>query len=62
MQIKINKNFLIKRGSKPLIIAEISGNHSGKKSLFLKLHLKQTTFFREARTKNLKSKGAGGIE
>ena len=39
MQIKINKNFLIKRGSKPLIIAEISGNHSGNKSLCLK-HIK----------------------
>ena len=36
MQIKIKKNFSIKKSSKPLIIAEISGNHSGKKSIFLK--------------------------
>ena len=36
MQIKIKKNFSINKSSKPLIIAEISGNHSGKKSFFLK--------------------------
>ena len=36
MQIKIKKNFIVKRNSKPIIIAEISGNHAGKKSSFLK--------------------------
>ena len=36
MQIKIKKNFTVKRNSKPIIVAEISCNHSGKKSSFLK--------------------------
>ncbi len=39
MKIKINKKLSISDKSPPIIIAEISGNHSGKKSLFLK-HIK----------------------
>lgn len=36
MKIKINNKLEINNKKKPLIIAEISGNHGGKKSLFLK--------------------------
>ena len=39
MKIKINKKVLISKKKPPIIIAEISGNHCGKKSLFLK-HIK----------------------
>ena len=39
MKIKINKKLSISDKGPPIIIAEISGNHSGKKSLFLK-HIK----------------------
>jgi len=39
MRIKINKNLTIGNSKPPLIVAEISGNHNGKKSLFLK-HIK----------------------
>ncbi len=37
MKIKINKKLVIDEKKPPLIIAEISGNHNGKKSRFLKL-------------------------
>jgi len=40
MNIKINKKVSINPKNSPLIIAEISGNHCGKKSVFLK-HIKQ---------------------
>ena len=40
MIIRINKNLQINKNKPPLIIAEISGNHCGKKSIFLK-HIKQ---------------------
>ena len=33
--IKITKNFFFSYNSKPKIIAEISGNHGGKKTRFL---------------------------
>ena len=36
MKIRINKKLSISNKNPPLIIAEISGNHCGKKSLFLK--------------------------
>lgn len=36
MQIKIKKNLFLSNESRPIIVAEISGNHLGKKSLFLK--------------------------
>lgn len=36
MNIKINKNLTFKNNQQPLIVAEISGNHKGKKSLFLR--------------------------
>ena len=39
MNIKIDKSNSIGLNKKPLIIAEISGNHNGKKRLFLK-HIK----------------------
>ncbi len=39
MDIKINKKLSITDKKSPLIIAEISGNHCGKKSIFLK-HIK----------------------
>tara|TARA_Y100000590_G_scaffold469438_1_gene657000 strand:- start:8340 stop:9383 length:1044 start_codon:yes stop_codon:yes gene_type:complete len=39
MKIKINKKLLISQNNPPVIVAEISGNHRGKKSLFLK-HIK----------------------
>ena len=39
MKIKINKKLSISDKGPPIIIAEISGNHSGRKSLFLK-HIK----------------------
>ena len=35
MKIKINKKISINSKKPPLIIAEISGNHCGKKSIFL---------------------------
>ena len=35
MKFKISKNLYIKKNSRPLIIAEISANHIGKKKLFL---------------------------
>ena len=35
--IKITKNFFFSYNSKPKIIAEISGNHGGKKTRFLSL-------------------------
>lgn len=35
MIIKLNKNLSFSNNSRPLIIAEISGNHCGKKKLFL---------------------------
>ena len=38
--IKINKKLSISDKNPPLIIAEISGNHCGKKSIFLK-HIKE---------------------
>ena len=37
MKIKINNKIIIDRDRPPLIIAEISGNHNGNKSRFLKL-------------------------
>tara|TARA_B000000475_G_scaffold271827_1_gene270702 strand:- start:471 stop:1511 length:1041 start_codon:yes stop_codon:yes gene_type:complete len=37
MKIKINNKITIDKKKPPLIIAEISGNHNGKKSRFLKL-------------------------
>jgi pseudaminic acid synthase len=39
MKIKINKKITISPNNPPIIVAEISGNHGGKKSLFLK-HIK----------------------
>ena len=39
MKIKINRKILISKNKAPVIVAEISGNHNGKKSLFLK-HIK----------------------
>ena len=36
MKINIQKYFKFNNNLKPLIIAEISANHCGKKSLFLK--------------------------
>ena len=39
MRIKINNNLLLSENARPIIVAEISGNHLGKKSLFLK-HIK----------------------
>ena len=36
MKINLNKYFLTNKILKPLIIAEISANHCGKKSVFLK--------------------------
>ena len=35
MKLKISNNLYIKKNSNPLIIAEISANHTGKKKLFL---------------------------
>ena len=40
MKIKINRKKYISNQNTPLIIAEISGNHCGKKSLFLN-HIKK---------------------
>ena len=37
MKIKINNKIIIDKNKPPLIIAEISGNHNGSKSRFLKL-------------------------
>ena len=37
MKIRINKKLIIDKSKPPLIIAEISGNHKGKKSRFLQL-------------------------
>ena len=37
MKIKINNKIIIDKNNPPLIIAEISGNHNGSKSRFLKL-------------------------
>ena len=37
MQIKINKNIIFSYNREPIIIAEISGNHSGNKNKFLRL-------------------------
>ena len=39
MKIKINRKVFISKSKPPIIVAEISGNHDGKKSLFLK-HIK----------------------
>ena len=39
MKIKINNKITISPNKPPIIVAEISGNHNGKKSLFLK-HIK----------------------
>ena len=36
MKLKISKNLIFDETKPPLSIAEISGNHNGKKSLFLK--------------------------
>jgi len=36
MNIKISKNIFLNSDSRPIIIAEISGNHCGKKGLFLR--------------------------
>ena len=36
MKIKLNSKTYIGGNNRPLIVAEISGNHNGKKSLFLK--------------------------
>jgi len=36
MNIKLNKKIIISKDKEPIIVAEISGNHCGKKSLFLK--------------------------
>lgn len=36
MKIKLKNNLIISKKSRPLIIAEISGNHNGDKKLFLK--------------------------
>ena len=35
MIIKVNNKIIFSENSRPMIIAEISGNHCGKKSLFL---------------------------
>ena len=35
--IKVNKEIIFSYNKRPIIIAEISGNHSGSKSKFLKL-------------------------
>ena len=35
--IKINKNVIFSKNKRPIIVAEISANHAGSKSLFLKL-------------------------
>ena len=40
MKIKINKKINFETNKRPLIIAEISGNHNGSKKSFLK-HIKQ---------------------
>jgi len=40
MKIKINKKINFETNKRPLIIAEISGNHNGSKRSFLK-HIKQ---------------------
>ena len=40
MKIKIDKNFSFDYKKKPLIIAEISGNHAGNKKKFLNLIIK----------------------
>ena len=37
MKIKIKNSIEFNNNSRPLIIAEISGNHSGNKKKFLKL-------------------------
>ena len=37
MKIKISKNLEIGGKRRPIIVAEISGNHKGQKSKFLKL-------------------------
>ena len=37
MNIKISKSIEIGKSVRPLIVAEISGNHNGKKEKFLKL-------------------------
>ena len=34
MNIKLNKKIIISKDKEPIIVAEISGNHCGKKSLF----------------------------
>ena len=39
MKVKINKNISFDYNKRPLIIAEISGNHGGNKKKFLKLIL-----------------------
>ena len=36
MNIKINNKIIISPSTKPLIVAEISGNHNGSKKSFLK--------------------------
>ncbi len=36
MKIKVSKNLTIENNAKPVIIAEISANHCGKKNIFLK--------------------------
>ena len=40
MIIKVNNKIIFSKNSRPMIIAEISGNHCGKKSLFLS-HIKK---------------------
>ena len=44
MNIKINKKLYLGKNKPPLIIAEISGNHCGKKSIFLN-HIKLAAKF-----------------
>ena len=36
MKLKVSKNLFISNKAKPIIIAEISANHCGKKNIFLK--------------------------
>ena len=36
MKIKVSKNLVIENKAKPIIIAEVSANHCGKKNIFLK--------------------------
>jgi sialic acid synthase SpsE len=41
MKLKVSKNLFISNKAKPIIIAEISANHCGKKIFFLNILSKQ---------------------